>query len=292
MVSEIKKPSVALVLFLLIFGAQLVSAQEALPGWRVRAGVVGGIHPIAAGINGAADRVTKLFPDRSGVLWDSTQITPGVRFLANTSFTDVAARLYVEPIVLFDVAFEAGIRTFYTGAELGFVPLDGYDDRLPAAGGDDVDRNNEIGFFGTVQPRIKFAIGPLLATSSLNATYYDFTDTEASHTEEPITVTAIASSDWVLTSTSRFLYPIDVASGTVPFLALGVEYNASWVPAAPSDDTGPNHRVSAMGVVVLALTDSVSLESALFLGSYVADQPFAREELFILGVANVVWRAQ
>jgi hypothetical protein len=258
-----------------------------------------GVNPTALGLTGSLERVTPLYPERDGVLWDSAQITPSLQVLTNPTFTDVVVQLYVEPIVFFDVTLKAGIRALYNFAGLGFVPLDGYDADLPSATGDDFDGENQIGTFVSFTPQIKFAAGPILGTNAFTATYHRFAGANSSHMEEPITLTAVETTDWVFTNTARVLYPFGAGVGTgeaeedggradrLLFAAAGVEYNINWVPAASRDEQPASHRVSAMGVGVFSIRDTIALEGVLFVGSYVNGEPIAATRPYVLTAWSV-----
>ncbi|MFP4432291.1 MAG: hypothetical protein ACLFPV_13650 [Spirochaetaceae bacterium] len=288
-------PLVAQVLTLIVVlfaaAAGTAGAQEAVPGRRAAGGLVAGANPTALGVRAELAHVTPLYPERDGILWDSGQITPSVQVLANPTFTDVAAQLYVEPVVFFDLTLAGGVRAFYTFAGLGFVPLDSYDAELPSATGDDFDGEDQVGTFFSVTPQVKFAAGPILGTSSFTATYYRFTGADSSHMEEPVTVTAVETTDWVLSSTSRLLYPFGTgAQERLLFAAAGVEYNINWVPAASSDDQPASHRVSAMGVGVFRLREATVFEGAAFLGSHVNGEPIEAARPYVLTALSLVRR--
>jgi hypothetical protein len=273
-----------------------VAAQEAVAGWNLRGGLVAGANPTALGLTGSLERVVPLYTEREGLLWDSGQITPSLGVMTNPTFTDVVAQLYVEPIVFFDLTLAGGIRSFYTFAGLGFVPLEGYDADLPSATGDDFEGENQVGSFFSVTPRVKFAAGPILGTNAFSATYHNFSGADSSHMEEPITLTAIETSDWVFSNTTRLLYPLgEGAPGSQPrrrllFAAAGVEYNINWVPAASSDDQPASHRVSAMGVGVWGLGEQSALEAAAFLGSHVTGEPIDATRPYVLTAVSLLRR--
>jgi hypothetical protein len=293
-------------LILAVGSASTAGAQEAVPGWRAAGGLVAGANPTALGLRGSLDYVTSLYPGREGIHWESAQVTPGIQVLANPTFTDVAAQLYVEPVVFFDLTLAGGVRAFYTFAGLGFVPLEGYDSELPSATGDDFEGENQVGTFFSVTPQVKFAAGPILGTNAFTAAYYRFSGADSSHMEEPVTVTAVETTDWVFTNIARLLYPFgaggpdpDQSSRSSPvgraqerllYAAAGVEYNINWVPAASSDDQPASHRVSAMGVGVFRLSKATVFEGAAFLGVYVNGEPIEATRPYLLTALSLVRR--
>jgi len=273
-------------------------AQEAVPVWNLRGGLVAGAHPTALGLIASLERVSPLYPERGGILWDSAQITPSLQVMTNPTFSDVVAQLYVEPIVFFDLTLQAGLRSFYTFAGLGFVPLDGYAADLPSATGDDFDGENQMGGILSIVPQIKFALGPILGTNAFTAAYHRFARADSSHMEEPITLTVIKTTDWVFSNTARLLYPFGAggsSQGTpgrerLLFAAAGLEYNINWVPAASREEQPASHRVSAMGVGVFGIRENMVLEAAAFIGSYVSGEPIDAARPYVLTAVSLVRR--
>jgi hypothetical protein len=269
--------------------APAAGAQEATASWNLRGGLVAGANPTALGLTGSIEREIPLYPERDGILWDSAQITPSLQVMTNPTFTDVVAQLYVEPIVFFDLTLQGGLRSFYTFAGLGFVPLEGYDAELPSATGDDFDGENQVGSFLSIAPQIKFALGPVLGANVFSATFHRFPEADSSHMEEPVTLRAIETTDWVFSNTARILYPFE-AGGRSLFAAAGLEYTINWVPAASSDDQSASHRVSAMGVGVFGLRENLALEGAVFLGSHVNSEPIDAVRPYVLTVVSLLRR--
>ena len=203
-------------------------AQEATPGWSAQYGLVAGANPTVLGLRGGVTHIAPLYRERGGILWDTARVEAGVDALVNPSFADVAVRLFVEPVVFFDVTLRGGVRSFYDGLGFGLAPLSGYDVTPPAAHGDDPDREAGLGWFAELSPRLKGAFGPVIVANTLSATRYSFPNVDARYLEEPIAVSVIERTDWVLGNELTVLYRF--RNVPAPFLAVGPSYRATWVP--------------------------------------------------------------
>ncbi|TVR70544.1 MAG: hypothetical protein EA427_05560 [Spirochaetaceae bacterium] len=262
-------------------------ADQRTPEWVLQSGLVGGMNPTVFGVSARAGYSIPLSDD-PGMLWRSTRLEPGVDILANPSFTDVAARIYLEPIAFFDIRAEAGVRAHYTALGYGLVPRPSYGQELTAASGDDHETESATGWFIRVAPRLKAAAGPFIAANTLTAAWYFLEGTEAPYLEESVTLRVIAREDLVLQNVTHLLYQFRDAPG--PFAALGLEYARAWVPAASRSEQKPLQRVALMGVYVLEPAPRMELQTALFAGAYPTGDPIGRERPFLLGALTLVKR--
>lgn len=283
-------PALVLVLVLVFctFPLTAPGAEERESEWILQSGLVAGLNPLVFGVSARGGYSIPL-SDNPGILWRTTRVEPGVDILANPSFTDVGARLYVEPIAFFDLRAEAGVRAHYTALGFGLVPRDSYGQELTAASGDKHSTEGATGWFIRLAPRIKAAAGPIIAANTLTAAWYFFDDLEASHLEESVTLRVIAGGeDLVLQNTAQLLYHFHNAPAA--FAALGVEYTRAWVPAASRSEQEPLQRAAVMGVYVQELRPRMELQSALFLGGYPTGDPIGRARPYVLGAVTVVTR--
>lgn len=276
------------VLCMAITTAATAGAQQAEAFWSAAAGLAVGANPLVVGATGSATRTIPLYPQRSGVLWDSARVELGAQLLANPSFTDLAARVYFEPIAPFDLTLRSGVRSFYNALDLGAAPLSGYDASPPSATGDDYDGRNELGWFFGVAPRLKAAVGPLIVTNTFTATWYDVSGSAAAFLEEPLTITAVERTDWVLQNEAQLLYRFREVDA--PFLATGVTHRSAWVPSADRSDQPVSQRSALLGVYVAQLTPRTSLQSVLFLGAYINGEPIDTDRPFVLAALTLISR--
>ncbi len=254
-------------------------AQEARPGWRVQGGFVGGVNPTVAGVVGGVAHTTPLHTTRDGVLWDSTRLEAGIDTLLNPSFTDVGARLLVEPIAVFDLTLRFGVRTFYDTFGFGLASLDSYGETPPAASGDDYSGRSETGWFVSASSRFKAAIGPIVAANTFTATRYDFRNSPSTFLEEPLALRVIERTDWVMENESLLLYRLPDASAS--FAGVGPSYRIAWTPAA-HDAQEPSHRLAVSGVYVFEPVARTTVQAAVFVGMYVNGEPIERDRPFML----------
>ena len=274
-----------IVLCMVIATAATAGAQQAEASWGASTGLAVGANPLVVGATGSATRTIPLYPQRSGVLWDNARVELGAQLLANPSFTDLAARVYFEPIAPFDLTLRSGVRTFYNALDLGAAPLSGYDASPPSAAGDDYNGQNETGWFFGVAPRLKAAAGPVIVTNTFTATWYDFSGSDTAFLEEPLTITAASRTDWVLENEAQLLYRFREVDAS--FLASGVTHRSAWVPSA---DQPVSQRSALLGVYVAELTPRTSLQSVLFLGAYINGEPIDTDRPFVLAALTLISR--
>jgi hypothetical protein len=263
--------------------------SERVREWHLESGLFGGTSPLVGGVNNRVAYSIPLHRHRSGALWDSSRVEAGLAVLANPSFTDLVARLYLEPIAVFDVRLEGGVREHYTTFGYGLAWAESYSDTPSAAGGPDRGRSAQTSHFLRVAPRVKGAVGPVIATSTLIATWYRFPEARAPFLEESVSLRVISEEDWVLQNTAQLLYRF-TSSPRSPFTALGLEHAAAWVPGAPSGDQEPLHRLALFGVYVRQLRENLALQTALFAGGYPTGEPFGQDRLYLLGAVTLAAR--
>lgn len=285
-----KTCAVLLMLFLSCQTGVFTAADEPLskkvPEWRLESGLFGGTNPLVGGLNSRIDYSVPLHRHRSGPLWDSTRVEAGMAILANPSFTDLLGRFYLEPVAVFDVRLEGGVRAHYTTFGYGLAGMESYRDELPAAGGPEPGRSAEAGYFLRAAPRVKGAFGPIIATSTFAATWYRFPEKRTRFLEESVSLRVISDEDWVLQQTSQLLYRF-AASRRSPFSGIGLEHTTAWVPGASSGDQDPLHRLALVGVYVHQLRTNLSLQTALFAGGYPTGEPFGEDRLYLLGAVTL-----
>ena len=274
---------------LMVLFLPYAGAQEAVPGWNAHGGFAGGVNPTVLGVVGGVTHTTPLHPDRDGVLWDSARLEGGIEVLLNPSFTDLGARFFVEPIAVFDLTLRFGARTFYDTFGLGLASLDGYGETPPAASGEDYAGASGVGWFVGASPRLKLAVGPIVAANTFTATRYDFRSSDTSFLEEPLTLSAVERTDWVLENEALLLYRLQNVPAS--FSGIGPSYRVTWTPAA-LDIREPSQRLAVSGVYAFEPTDRVTVQAAVFLGMYVNGEPIERDRPFVLAALTATRAAR
>lgn len=260
-------------------------AQAAVTGWSTSAGLAGGANPTVLGATGSVTRTRALYSDRTGVLWDSARFEAGIDLLLNPSFTDVGARLFIEPVAVFDLTLRLGMRGFYDTFGFGLAGLDGYAATPPAASGDGYSGVSETGWFAGVSPRLKLAVGPVVAANTFTATRYDFSGASSPFLEEPLTLNVIERTDWVLENETLILYRLQGTRAS--FAGVGPSYRIAWTPAA-RDVREPSHRIAVAGVYVLEPTGRIAVQAAVFLGMYPTGEPIETDRPFALAALTLI----
>lgn len=284
----------SLALLVLIIGSIAhLTAQNHAGWWNAEAGIVGGTSPTVAGLRGQATYAWSLYPDREGILWESARIEVGVESLANPSFTQVAGRLMMEPIAVFDIVVSAGLRAHYDAFGFGLAELGSFDQTLPSVRGDTGDTNepsgqNALGTYVAFAPTLKAAVGPVLVANTLTMTRYAYGESAPSILEEPLSLRPVARDGWTATNNALALVSLDTRR--LDFLSFGVEWNMAWSPfvAAPP----ANQRISAAGIAVAPLSDDLSLQIAAFAGSYLPGKPYEETPIYSLVAATIRWTSR
>lgn len=302
----LSRSGVLIVLVVLLLGAgrhELVASDDASrdrsgiersPEWRLQTGFVLGANPTVFGVSTRAGYSIPLYrrhaqhSAHTGILWRTARIEPGVDILANPSFTDIAARIYIEPIAFFDLRVEVGARAYYTAFGYGLTPLSSYAEDLPAVTGADYDRRSEWGRFVRMAPRLKFQAGPAIATNTLTAAWYTYPDTDAAYLEESVTLRVIANTDRVYQNTTQLIYQFRNVKAL--FAGIGVDYTVAWVPSASRDGQPPLQRAALLGAYAHELSRRSVLQTALLAGGYPTGEPADSDRTYVLAVVTVAMR--
>jgi hypothetical protein len=255
-----------------------LAAQATERGFAALSGIAVGANPSVLALRGGLDYTHPLMSQRTGILWDSARVEVGPRILASPSFADLGLRMYVEPVALFDVTLSAGLRLMTDALGFGQAAVEGYGLRGPSATGSSYDGSSARGWFAGVAPRLKGAFGPILVTASVGATYHAGETPATGFSEEPVSLQIIDNEDWVFLAASQVLYRFD--SARLSFVALGLDYQRTWVTTANGGRAGTRVAAAAVGVVPLATR--WELQAAAFAGGYPRGFPVPRDRLFVL----------
>ena len=248
------------------------SAAESQP--YLQLGTVVGVNPRVAALNGTAGWKFPLYHRRSGVLYDTARVEPRVDILSNPSFTDLAFGLYVEPIALFDLTMRAGVRAFYDDLGLGAAALRRYGTTGPAARGSSYDGSDGYGWFASFAPRVKAAIGAIVATHTFTAVRFRFRSAVGDYIEEPIPLATIRTTDWVLRNDTMLLYRFDIRRSELA--AVGLQWTSVVVPGADLEQQPPSHRLSTVGTVSVPVQGAIDLQAFAAAGVYLNGEPIPR----------------
>ena len=265
---------------------QGLAAQATDQGFTALSGIALGANPTVLALRGGLDYTHPLLPQRDGILWDNARVEVGPRILASPSFADLGLRVYVEPVAVFDVTLSGGLRLMTDALGFGQAPVEGYGLRGPSATGSSYKGAFARGWFAAVTPRIKGAIGPILVTASVGATYHAGETASTGFSEEPVSLQIIDEEDWVFLAASQVLYRFD--SSRLSFVALGLDYQRTWVAESKGGRAGT--RIAAVAVGVVPLADRWELQSAVFTGGYPTGYPVRTDRPFVLTAFTIKLR--
>ena len=198
---------------------------------------------------------------------------------------EVAGRLMVEPIAVFDLTVTAGVRTHYDTFGFGLAPLNSYEEALPSVDGGEADGVNASGAYVAFSPTLKAAVGRVLAANTLTLTRYSYGDGAPSIFEEPVSLRPVARRGW--SATNNALVLVSVPTERLTFLAFGVEYNTAWSPFVSAPEA--NQRIAVAGIAFVPLMSRVDLQIAAFGGSYLPGRPYETTPVYSLVAATLRW---
>lgn len=212
--------------------------------------------------------VTKLFyrlplMDRDGILWESTRIDAGILNNLSPAYDMAGVFLTIEPIAVFNITFTAQVAGYYSALGFGFFDLPGPGSGFDSSSLQALSPKNTGGYMLSAAPTLKVAVGPLAVLNSFTVTYFNV-DGGSGYFFERINNCVLGKSDTELINQAYLMYTIQ------PGLLAGIN---DWLLYLPSSSY-LSHRVTALGVYSTRVTPTLSLYSALSLGTFLADRYF------------------
>jgi len=239
-----------------------LSAEKTRQGTGLDQDVQASINPLGLQF------VTKVFYrmpfiQQEGMLWESTKVEVGVQNNLSPAYDLIGPYIDFSPIAVFDIYLGAQAAGYFNGLGFGFYELSGYGAAFDDSALSGLPSKNSQGWLLTAAPTLKFAWGPLVALDTFSLFYF-YADNGSGYFLERIGNVVLAKSDIELQNQAYLLYTI--ADG----IYAGLNDMVLTVPASGY----VSHRLVAMGIYSTKLSDMVSLNAVLQLGTYLADRYF------------------
>jgi hypothetical protein len=254
----VKKLLSVLVLAALVLPA--LSAEKTRQGAGLDQNVQASLDPLGLQF------VTKVyyrmpFVQQEGMLWESTKVEVGVQNNLSPAYDLMGVYIDFAPVAVFDLVLSAQASGYFNGLGFGFYNLSGYGAGFDADSLKALPSQNSQGWLLTASPTLKFAWGPLVALDTFSLFYF-YADNGSGYFYERIGNVVLAKSDIELQNQAYLLYTI------VPGVLAGLNDTVLTVPASGY----VTHRLVAMGIYSTRLSDMVSLNAVLQVGTYFADR--------------------
>ena len=252
----------AVVLILLAIVAAGISAQKTREGFFLDQGIQASCNPLGVQL------VTKTyyrFPlvRADGILWESTKIDLGVQNSLSPAYDMLGVYIDIAPIAIFDLALSAQAVGYYNGFGFGFYDLSGYSSGFDSASLDALPSRNATGYVFSAAPTLKFAYGPIVMANTSSLTYFRADDGNGFFYER-IGNCVLGKSDVELANQAYLLATI------MPGLLAGVNDSLLYVPGSGY----LSHRLAALGIYTSSLSEKLSLNAVLMMGTFLADRSF------------------
>lgn len=255
-----KKLSVLLLLLAVVVSG--ISAQKTQEGFNLDQSAQASYDPLGFQL------VTKAYyrmplVNANGVLWESTKIDVGLQNNLSPAYDMAGAYITITPIALLDITLSAQVAGFYDLLNFGFFSLSGYDAGFNNASLAALTPKNTFGYVLSAAPTFKIAIGPFVLLNAFSLTYY-YVDDGNGFFFERVANCVLGKSDVELLNQAYALWTI------LPGLLAGVNDYLLYVPGSGY----VSHRLAAIGVYSTKLKKDLSLNGALIVGTFLADQYF------------------
>jgi hypothetical protein len=254
----VKKMAVSLVLLGIV--AAGISAQKTREGFFLDQSLQASYNPLGVQL------VTKAYyrlplVKADGVLWESTKIDLGVQNGLSPAYDMLGVYIDIAPIAIFDLALSAQAVGYYNGLGFGFYDLSGYSSGFDSSSLGALPSRNAMGYVLSAAPTLKFAYGPIVMANTFSLTYF-YTDDGSGFFFERIANCVLAKSDVELANQAYLLATI------MPGLLAGVNDTLLYVPGSGY----LSHRLTALGIYSTRLSEKVSVNGVLMMGTYFADR--------------------
>ncbi|MFO7848806.1 MAG: hypothetical protein R6V67_02490 [Spirochaetia bacterium] len=233
-------------------------------GFSFRSTLAAKFNPLGASFVQKLYYTEPLYGELTGVLWDSARMELGITNNFTPAFDDISIELFVEPIAFFDFRVNAGVRSAYNLFGYGFSPAESYEDDPE----DPIDPI-ETGWFISLAPRVKAALGPVVFLNTFTWKHFSF-DIEYAGREylyEPFNDVIIKDSESLIENNSTLLYEFSVESEAS--VLSGMEYALLYVPGSGFR----RQTVSLLGVMQVPFEEkNMSIDGAILLKTYLEDK--------------------
>jgi len=138
------------------------------------------------------------------ILFKSTKIEPAIENKLTPSYDNIAFKINIEPIAVFDITFKAAYKRYFTIIGYGFLYQDGYDTNKLRSTEGNVSLNNKSALFFNIIPTFKIKINKIIAVSSLDFEYVNIFE-DRYFLEETLFVN-MYNRDWAMKNDTLLLY--------------------------------------------------------------------------------------
>jgi hypothetical protein len=215
------------------------------------------------------------FIQQEGMLWESTKVEVGVQNSLSPAYDMLGAYLDFAPIAIFDLALTAQAIGYFNGLGFGFYSLSGYGAAFDSNALNALPSKNSFGYLLTAAPTLKFAWGPLAMLDTFSMTYFSVDD-GSGYFYERINNVVLAKNDIELQNQAYLLATV------FPGVLAGLNDAVLYVPASGY----VSHRLSVMGIYSTRLSDMVSINAVLIVGTYFSDR-YYQYGLYLAAQAGV-----
>ena len=264
----------AVALVLLAFVAAGISAQKTREGFFLDQGIQASCNPLGVQL------VTKTyyrFPlvRADGILWESTKIDLGVQNSLSPAYDMLGVYIDIAPIAIFDLALSAQAVGYYNGFGFGFYDLSGYSSGFDSASLEALPSRNAMGYVFSAAPTLKLAFGPIVMANTSSLIYF-YADDGNGFFYERIGNCVLRKSDIELSNQAYLLATI------MPGLLAGLNDCLVYVP----ESGYLSHRLTALGIYSTRLSEMVSLNCVVMMGTFLADR-YYKYSFYIAAQAGV-----
>jgi hypothetical protein len=262
------------IIALAAIAASAVSAEKTREGTGLDQSIQASYNPLGVQL------VTKVyyrlpFIQQEGVLWESTKVEIGVQNNFSPAYDMIGAYIDIAPIAIFDLALSAQAIGYFNGLGFGFYDLGGYGAAFDGDSLKALPSKNSTGWLLSAAPTLKVAWEWLAAVDTFSLSYFNV-DSGTGYFYERVGNVVLAKNDIELQNQAYLLATI------VPGVLAGLNDAVVYVPASGY----VSHRLSAIGIYTTKLSDMVSLNAVLMLGTYFTDR-YYQYTLYVAGQAGV-----
>jgi hypothetical protein len=201
------------------------------------------------------------FVQQEGPLWESTKVEVGVMNSFSPAYDMIGPYLDFAPIAIFDIALSVQAVGYFNGLGFGFYDLAGYGSGFDDASLKALKSKNSSGYVLSAAPTLKYAWGPLVMLNAFSLTYFNV-DNGSGYFFERINNCVLAKSDVELINQAYLMATV------MPGLLVGLNDCLLYVPGSGY----VSHRLAALGVYSTRLTETVSLNVVMMLGTFLTDR--------------------
>jgi hypothetical protein len=186
-----------------------LAAEKLEEGWSFTQTISASVNPLGLDFGTAVSYTYPLFPEKTGVLWDTARVEGGLKNSLTPSYEAVSAFLHIEPAAFFQLSMTAEVRCLYDALGFGLTPLAGYSSSYSASTRKDSDRKNGAGLRYTISPILRGSYGNFLFGNTLSLILSDMRTMETDGLDyyyEPASDIVLKTFDGYILNDTALLY--------------------------------------------------------------------------------------